>query len=217
MWWPLRSAILGYFLKRYGWPQESRSSLRSCLGPLFEQNLQLSLNLHRLERINLWTRPSVSSILGAVCWCSPSCFRDSEEGLLRVSDADDVSGERWSGERSFGISAIRRWRARSSMETLGLADCGAAHSHSSWPFPLVALSAPSTLTRGRGPREPEPVATGSPPPVRAASSGSRCFPTCALRASVSTPARPMFAVACSIRFRGRGVLARSPSASRLGV
>ncbi len=56
--------VAGLLMKRYGWPRIA-FVIALILGPLFELNLNLSLTLHGLGRINLWTRPSVLG-LGAL-------------------------------------------------------------------------------------------------------------------------------------------------------
>ncbi len=58
VWLAFGFGVLGFLLKTYGWPRIA-FVIALVLGPLFEQNLQLSLSLHRLGRINLWTHPSV--------------------------------------------------------------------------------------------------------------------------------------------------------------
>ena len=61
VWVAFGVGILGIFMKRYGWPRIA-FVIALILGPLFELNLNLSLTLHRLERINLWARPSVLTL-----------------------------------------------------------------------------------------------------------------------------------------------------------
>lgn len=60
--------LVGFGLKRFEWPRIA-FVIAFILGPLFEQNLNLSLSLHRLGRLNLWTHPSVligAAFLGVV-------------------------------------------------------------------------------------------------------------------------------------------------------
>lgn len=49
---------IGFGMKRFEWPRIA-FVIAFILGPLFELNLKLSLNLHALGRLNLWTHPSV--------------------------------------------------------------------------------------------------------------------------------------------------------------
>jgi TctA family transporter len=58
VWVAFGFGALGYFMKRYGWPRIA-FVIALILGPLFELNLNLSLRLHRLGRIDLWTHPSI--------------------------------------------------------------------------------------------------------------------------------------------------------------
>jgi len=58
VWVAFGLGILGFFMKTFGWPRIALV-IALILGPLFEVNLNLSLSLHRLGRINLWARPSV--------------------------------------------------------------------------------------------------------------------------------------------------------------
>lgn len=60
--------LVGFGMKRFNWPRIA-FVIAFILGPLFEQNLNLSLTLHRLDRINLWTHPSIIAgvlLLGVV-------------------------------------------------------------------------------------------------------------------------------------------------------
>jgi putative tricarboxylic transport membrane protein len=50
--------IAGYFMKKYGWPVVALVTAL-VLGPMFEQNLQLTVSLHEAGRINFFTRPLV--------------------------------------------------------------------------------------------------------------------------------------------------------------
>ncbi|MEZ4416738.1 MAG: tripartite tricarboxylate transporter permease [Gemmatimonadota bacterium] len=58
VWVAFGFGLLGTLMKRYGWPRIA-FVIALILGPLFELNLNLSLSLHRLGRIHLWTNPSV--------------------------------------------------------------------------------------------------------------------------------------------------------------
>lgn len=57
--------VIGWLMKKHGWPRIA-FVIAFVLGPLFEQNLQLTLSLHRLGRIDLWSRPSVLIIAGLI-------------------------------------------------------------------------------------------------------------------------------------------------------
>lgn len=50
--------VTGYFMKKHDWPRVA-FVMAFVLGPLFELNLNLTLDLQRLDRIDFWTRPSV--------------------------------------------------------------------------------------------------------------------------------------------------------------
>ena len=50
--------LAGYYFKKHGWPRIPLV-IALVLGPLFETNLQITLQLQRLGRINFWTRPIV--------------------------------------------------------------------------------------------------------------------------------------------------------------
>jgi TctA family transporter len=52
-------------MKRHDWSRVA-FVMAVVLGPLFEQNLQLTLDLQRLGRIDFWTRPSVLVIIGLI-------------------------------------------------------------------------------------------------------------------------------------------------------
>ncbi len=56
--------VTGYYFKKYGWPRIPLV-MALVLGPLFETNLQITLQLQRFGRINFWTRPIVL-VLGAL-------------------------------------------------------------------------------------------------------------------------------------------------------
>jgi TctA family transporter len=53
--------VLGWLMKEFGWPRIA-FVIAFVLGPLFEQNLRLTLSLQRLGRIDFWSRPSVLMI-----------------------------------------------------------------------------------------------------------------------------------------------------------
>lgn len=61
--------ILGYAARRYGWPRIALV-MGLILGPLLEVNLNLTMTLHEIGRLNFWTRPSfligVALVLGTV-------------------------------------------------------------------------------------------------------------------------------------------------------
>ena len=61
--------IAGYAAQRYGWPRIALV-MGLILGPLLEVNLNLTMTLHELGRLNVWTRPSflagVALVLGTV-------------------------------------------------------------------------------------------------------------------------------------------------------
>ncbi|MDX1393785.1 MAG: tripartite tricarboxylate transporter permease [Gemmatimonadota bacterium] len=58
VWLAFGFGAAGYAARRYGWPRIP-FIIAIVLGPLFEVNLGLSLRLHELGRIDLWTRPSI--------------------------------------------------------------------------------------------------------------------------------------------------------------
>ncbi|MCA9736533.1 MAG: tripartite tricarboxylate transporter permease [Gemmatimonadota bacterium] len=58
VWVAFGFGALGFLMKRHGWPRIA-FVIALILGPLFEQNLSLSLSLHRLGRIDLWTDPTI--------------------------------------------------------------------------------------------------------------------------------------------------------------
>ena len=57
--------VLGWLMKEFGWPRIA-FVIAFVLGPLFEQNLRLTLSLQRLGRIDFWSRPSVLLIAGLI-------------------------------------------------------------------------------------------------------------------------------------------------------
>ena len=50
--------VIGYLMKKHHWPRVA-FVMALVLGPLFELNLNLTLDLQRLDRIDFWSRPSV--------------------------------------------------------------------------------------------------------------------------------------------------------------
>lgn len=56
-------AVLGYYMKATAWPRVSLV-IGFVLGSLFESNLQLTLRLQELGRINVWTRPIALTLMG---------------------------------------------------------------------------------------------------------------------------------------------------------
>ena len=57
--------VFGWLLNTFGWPRIA-FVIAFVLGPLFEQNLQLTMTLHGLGRIHFWSRPSVVLIAGLI-------------------------------------------------------------------------------------------------------------------------------------------------------
>ena len=55
--------FVGYYMKKYGWPRIP-FVIALVLGPLFETNFHITLQLHQIGRINFWTRPIVIALLG---------------------------------------------------------------------------------------------------------------------------------------------------------
>jgi len=58
LWLAFGFGFAGFLMKRYGWPRIP-FIIALILGPLFEVNLNLSLSLHRVGRIDLLTHPSI--------------------------------------------------------------------------------------------------------------------------------------------------------------
>jgi len=48
--------IIGYFMKKHGWPRVTLI-IALVLGTLFETNFHITLKLHQVGRISVWTRP----------------------------------------------------------------------------------------------------------------------------------------------------------------
>lgn len=61
VWVAFGFGVLGWLMKGQSWPRIA-FVIAFVLGPLFEQNLQLTLALQHLGRIQFWTRPSVLAI-----------------------------------------------------------------------------------------------------------------------------------------------------------
>jgi TctA family transporter len=57
IWVAFAFGVLGYVMKEQGWSRIA-FVMALVLGPLFEANLHLTISLHELGRINVWTRPS---------------------------------------------------------------------------------------------------------------------------------------------------------------
>jgi TctA family transporter len=57
--------IGGFYLKKHGWPRLP-FVIAIVLGPLFERQLMLYLQLAGLGRISLWSRPIALAILGLI-------------------------------------------------------------------------------------------------------------------------------------------------------
>jgi putative tricarboxylic transport membrane protein len=54
--------VVGYGMKKYDWPRIPLV-IALVLGPLFENNLHITIRLHQLGRINFWTRPITLSLI----------------------------------------------------------------------------------------------------------------------------------------------------------
>jgi putative tricarboxylic transport membrane protein len=65
VWVAMLFGIVGYFMKKHDWPRVA-FVMAFVLGPLFELNLNLTLDLHRLDRIDFWARPSVLVLIGLI-------------------------------------------------------------------------------------------------------------------------------------------------------
>jgi putative tricarboxylic transport membrane protein len=57
--------VVGYLMKKYHWSRVA-FVMALVLGPLFELNLQITLDLQRFERIDFWTRPSILILLALI-------------------------------------------------------------------------------------------------------------------------------------------------------
>ena len=65
VWVAMLFGAIGYLMKKYDWSRVA-FVMALVLGPLFELNLQLTLDLQRLGRIDFWTRPSVLVLLALI-------------------------------------------------------------------------------------------------------------------------------------------------------
>jgi len=65
VWVAMLFGALGYLMKKYDWSRVA-FVMALVLGPLFELNLQLTLDLQRLGRIDFWSRPSVLVLLALI-------------------------------------------------------------------------------------------------------------------------------------------------------
>lgn len=65
VWVAMLFGAIGYLMKKYDWSRVA-FVMALVLGPLFELNLQLTLDLQRLGRIDVWTRPSVLVLLALI-------------------------------------------------------------------------------------------------------------------------------------------------------
>lgn len=54
--------IVGYYMKKFNWPRVPLV-IALVLGPLFENNLHITMRLHELQRINFWTRPITVTLI----------------------------------------------------------------------------------------------------------------------------------------------------------
>ncbi len=57
--------VTGYYLKKYGWPAVALVTAL-VLGPMFEQNLQLTISLYQAGRIDFFARPLVWILLASM-------------------------------------------------------------------------------------------------------------------------------------------------------
>jgi putative tricarboxylic transport membrane protein len=62
VWLAYGFGVAGYLMKRHGWPRIALV-MALVLGPLFENNLRLTIALHSLGRTVFWTRPTVLLLL----------------------------------------------------------------------------------------------------------------------------------------------------------
>ncbi|CAN5875961.1 tripartite tricarboxylate transporter permease [soil metagenome] len=65
VWVAMLFGVTGYLMKKHDWSRVA-FVMALVLGPLFEQNLQLTLDLQRLGRIDFWARPSVLVIVALI-------------------------------------------------------------------------------------------------------------------------------------------------------
>ena len=65
VWVAMAFGVIGYLMKKHHWSRVA-FVMALVLGPLFEQNLQLTLDLQRFDRIDFWARPSVIVIIALI-------------------------------------------------------------------------------------------------------------------------------------------------------
>lgn len=65
VWVAVLFGVAGYLMKKHHWSRVA-FVMALVLGPLFELNLNLTLDLQRLDRIDFWTRPSVLVLIGLI-------------------------------------------------------------------------------------------------------------------------------------------------------
>jgi TctA family transporter len=65
VWIAMLFGVTGYLMKKLHWSRVA-FVMALVLGPLFERNLQLTMDLQRLGRIDFWARPSVLIIIGLI-------------------------------------------------------------------------------------------------------------------------------------------------------
>jgi putative tricarboxylic transport membrane protein len=65
VWVAMLFGVVGYLMKKYRWSRIA-FVMAFVLGPLFELNLNLTLDLQRLDRIDFWARPSVIVLLALI-------------------------------------------------------------------------------------------------------------------------------------------------------
>jgi putative tricarboxylic transport membrane protein len=65
VWIAMLFGVTGYLMKKLDWSRVA-FVMALVLGPLFEWNLQLTMDLQRLGRIDFWARPSVLIIIGLI-------------------------------------------------------------------------------------------------------------------------------------------------------
>lgn len=65
VWVAMLFGVTGYLMKKHHWSRVA-FVMALVLGSLFEQNLQLTLDLQRLGRIDFWARPSVVVLVGLI-------------------------------------------------------------------------------------------------------------------------------------------------------
>ena len=77
---------VGYYMKKYRWPRIALV-IALVLGPLFETNFHITMQLQHFGRINFWSRPVAMVILGLTILSLLLPFlrrrRDHERGAAR--------------------------------------------------------------------------------------------------------------------------------------